>query len=202
MTIASDVERRSRRRLAETSGARRRLALDDIGDRWLVVAAALFAVAELFHGYDHFRRGVDASPRDVFWLGTLAVVLEVVVVVLAVQRHRLAPLANAVGGATLATGYFVVHFLPQHPLFSDSFTSASSVSPLSWLAASLEIVTAAGLAIGGVTALRRRGGLTSSALPYAGQRPWPVAVRHPVALTMIAGNATLLVLSLHQLAAG
>src|SRR5436190_11285841 len=108
-------------------------------DRWLVGAATFFTVAVLIHSADHLRRGTDAVNRDVFWLGTAGAAIEVAVVVLVCQRHRVAPLAAAVAGATLASGYLAVHFLPAHPWFSDSFTSASDVSPASWFAASLEV---------------------------------------------------------------
>lgn len=170
-------------------------------DAPLVLAAALFAVAELFHGFDHLRRGLDATPRDVFWLGVAGVFLEVAVVVLAVGRHRWAPLALAVGGSTLAIGYLVAHVLPRHPWFSDSFTSAPSVSAISWLAALGEILAATLLAIAGVTVLRRRGGFASASRPCAGEVPLRVALRHPLALLMILGNIAILVASAVQLAA-
>src|SRR5437588_11686105 len=128
-------------------------------DRWLLWAGAFFAVAVVVHGADHLRRGVGAISRDVFWLGTAGIVLEVAVVVLISQRHRLAPLAAAVVGFVLATGYVSVHFLPARSWASDSFVSASRVSPLSWTAASLEVVAAVALAATGLVVLRQRGGV-------------------------------------------
>src|SRR4051794_11061780 len=106
------------------------------GDRWLRRAATFFVVVVLLHGADHPRRGVDATGLDVFWLGTAGITIEVAVVVLIAMRHRLAPLAAASIGLSLAAGYLAVHFLPGRSLFSDSFTSASDVSWMSWTAAS------------------------------------------------------------------
>ena len=45
------------------------------------------------------------------------------------------------GGAALALGYVMTHFLPTHPVLSDSFPSGD-VSVVSWVAASLEVVAA------------------------------------------------------------
>src|SRR5205814_1150476 len=69
-----------------------RLDAPDRSDARLLAAATLFTVAVLVHGADHLRRGVDTVGRDVFWAGTAGMVLEVAVVVLITQRHRLAPL--------------------------------------------------------------------------------------------------------------
>ncbi len=169
-------------------------------DRLLVLAAAFFAVAVLVHGADHLRRGVDAIDRDVFWLGTTAIALQIALVVLACQRHRLAPLAALAGGFSLALGYVVVHFLPGRPWFSDSFTSAGAdVSILSWVAASLEVVAAASLGVAGLVVLRRRGGLASATRPNRPQRSLRSGVLHPLALVMIVGNLAILAISLTQL---
>jgi len=168
-------------------------------DRWLVAAATFFTVAVLVHNSDHLRRGVDAVSKDVFWVGTSSIIIEVGLVVLACQRHRLAPLAAAVGGFSLAAGYLVVHFLPSRSWLSDSFTSATTVSPLSWFAASLEVVAAVTLGVVGLIVLRERGCLASATRPWEGQRSLRDGLLHPVALTMIAGNAVILVASLTQL---
>ncbi len=139
-------------------------------DAWLVGAAAFFTVAVLIHNSDHVRRGSGAVSTDVFWAGTASIALEIAVVVLACQRHRLAPLFATASGFGLAAGYLVVHFLPARSWLSDSFTSATGVSPLSWFAASLEMVAAITLGVAGLLALRERGGLASAATPNPGQR--------------------------------
>jgi hypothetical protein len=167
-------------------------------DARLAAAATFFAAAVLIHGADHVRRGIDSVGRDVFWAGTSAIALEVGLVVLAHQRHRLAPLAAAAGGFALAAGYLVVHFLPDHGWLSDSFTSAAHVSPLSWIAASLEVIAALTIGTVGLIVLRERGGLASAARPHAEQAPLRAALLHPVVLAMIAGNIVILAISFAQ----
>src|SRR5438309_1508961 len=89
-------------------------------------AAILFTVAVLLHNSDHLRRGVDALGRDVFWTGSLAIIVELGVVVLIFLRHRLAPLAAMVAGFSLAVGYTFVHFTPSRSWLSDSFVSGTA----------------------------------------------------------------------------
>lgn len=168
-------------------------------DALLLWAAAAFTAAVLVHGADHVRRGAGALHRDVFWLGTAAVALEVALVVLATQRHRLAPLVAAVGGWALAFGYVAVHFLPGRSWLSDSFTSGADVSALSWVAASFEVAAAAALGCVGLVVLKRRGGPASATRANPGQRELRAAIVHPVALAMVAGNAIILAISLPQL---
>jgi len=172
--------------------ARRRI-VDDVGDRWLGRAALLFTVAVIIHNGDHLRRGAETLSTDVFWVGGLGgIALEVAVVVLVCQRHRLAPLAAAVVGAVLAASYLEVHFLPAHYWLSDSFTSAPHVSPLSVTAASLEVLAALVVGAVGLTVLRRRGGLASTVRPHPGQRRLVEALLHPLALVMIVSQAAML----------
>lgn len=168
-------------------------------DAWLIGAATFFTVAVLIHNGDHVRRGSDAVSTDVFWAGTASIALEIAVVVLACQRHRLAPLVATASGFGLAAGYLFVHFLPERSWLSDSFTSATNVSPVSWFAASLEVIAAITLGAVGVLALRASGGLASAARPDPDARPLREGLLHPAALTMIAGNAAVLVVSFAQL---
>jgi hypothetical protein len=134
-------------------------------------------------------------------VGTSSIALEIGLVVLATQRHRLAALAATAGGLSLAAGYVLVHFLPERGWLSDSFTSATDVSPLSWFAASLEVTAAITLGVVGLLVLRERGGLASAMQPRAkaNQLSARAALLHPIALTMIAGNAAVLVASFVQL---
>jgi hypothetical protein len=180
----------------------RTVAAADGGDRFdrlLISAAGLFTLAVLVHGADHLRRGVEEISRQVFWLGTAGTFLEVAVVALVCMRHRLAPLAAAVAGFSLAAGYVIVHFLPARRLFSDSFVSGGHVSALSWTAASFEVLAAMLLGVAGVVALRGRGGLASAAVPHPGQRDLRAALRQPVLVVMLTGSAALLVISFAQL---
>jgi hypothetical protein len=176
-----------------------RRTIDGWTDRLLLRAAALFTVAVLVHNADHLRRGAHAVTWEVFWLGTLAIPIEIGIVLLVYARHRLAPLAAAAAGSVLAVGYLAVHFLPTWSALSDSFTSSDSASPLSWSAASLEVVAAVTLAVVGFITLRQRGGLASAAQPRPDQEPVLSAARHPIALAMALGNATVLVIAFAQL---
>ena len=168
-------------------------------DQVLLWAAYLFTTAVIVHNSDHLRRGVDSIDRAVFWIGTASIVLEVGVVVLICQRHRLAPLAAVAVGWSLAPGYVLVHFLPERSWLSDSFTSAVDVSPMSWFAASFEVAAALALGAAGWLALRQRGGLASAARPHAEQRPLRDGLLHPAALAMLGINLVIVAISLAQL---
>ncbi len=175
-------------------------AQGDRDDRLLRWTASFFAIAVVLHGLDHARRGADSLHLDVFWAGTSALTIEVGVVVLACQRHRRAPLAASVAGFLLALGYVVVHFLPARAWLSDSLTSAADVSPLSWMAASLEVLASSALGVAGFTILRRRRGTRPAIRTHPGQLSVRAALRHPVVLAMVAGNAGILAVSFIQLA--
>ena len=155
-------------------------------NQWLVAGSTFFAFAVLVHNLDHLRRGGASVSAGVFWLGTLAIVDEVAVVVLARMRHRLAPLAAAVSGAMLAAGYVFVHFTPRRTWLSDSFVSGHA-SPVSIVAAALETVAALVLAVAGYVLL------TDPSPPSAPPVPATSALRHPVVVAMILGNAAILV---------
>jgi hypothetical protein len=172
--------------------------LEDAGDRWLSRTAVLFTVAVIIHNSDHLRRGVNTLTVEVFWVGIAGILVEVGLVVLICQRHRFAPLAASIGGLGLAGGYLEVHFLPAHGWFSDSFTSATHVSLLSWTAASFEVVAALALAVAGLWALRRRGGLETALRPHPEQRPVIEGILHPLAVVMILSQLITLVVSFVQ----
>lgn len=169
-------------------------------ERRLRLAGVLFAIAITVHNGDHLRRGVDRLSGDVFALGTVGIVFEVALVVLIFQRHWLASLAATLLGAVLALGYVEVHFLPRHGLFSDSFTSAAHVSPLSWFAASSEIAAALAVAVAGYDLLRARGGLASLA---AQNRVGGVRAKrtHPIVAFVALSQAGMLMASLVQVIA-
>jgi hypothetical protein len=173
-------------------------AAEDVGDRWLERVALLFTLAVIVHNADHLRRGVGLLHRDVFWAGTSGIVVEVALVVLICQRHRLAPLASLVGGLGLAAGYIEVHFLPKHRYLSDSFTSAAHASWLSWGAASAEVVAALALAAVGALVLRRRGGLGQSLEPRAGALRLANALQNPIAALMVVSQILGLAISFTQ----
>lgn len=171
----------------------------DRGDRLLLAAATLFTVAVLVHNSDHVRRGIDSVSRQVFWVGTAGILVEVGVVVLACQRHRVAPLAAVAAGWSLAPAYLLVHFLPAHWWLGDSFTVAHHVAALSWFAASFEVVAATLLGLAGWVVLQQRGGLASAARPHEPQRSTLAGFLHPVAAAMLLGNVVIVAISFSQL---
>jgi hypothetical protein len=130
----------------------------------LRLAATVFAVAVALHEVDHLRRGLDSVDGDVLLAGSLALVLQVAVVVLVFVDHRWAPLAAAVIGSGLAVGYVMVHVLPGRGWLSDPLFTGGA-SPISQVAALLEVATAAWLAVAGYAEVRRRGGLVSAVGP-------------------------------------
>jgi hypothetical protein len=175
-----------------------RVPADEVGDRALARAATLFAVAVIVHNADHLRRGVEHLHTDVFASGMFGIVLEVAIVILVMQRHRLAPMICLFGGLALAAGYLEVHIAPAHGLLSDSFTSDPHTSPLSWAAASGEIIAAILLSVVGGAVFARRGGPISAARPYAGQRSLSYAAATPVALLLIITQLAAAGLSIAQ----
>jgi hypothetical protein len=154
----------------------------------MVATATFFATAVLLHNFDHLRRGGSSVSADVFWIGTLAIVDEVGVVVLAFLRHPRAPLAAVISGATLAAGYVFVHFTPRRTWLSDSLVSGHA-SPVSIAAASLETIAALALAIVGALAIK------TPRHDREAMRPRDT-FRHPVVVAMIVGNAVVLIGSL------
>ena len=159
----------------------------------LLTAATFFAGAVVLHNADHLRRGADSVGRDVFWLGTAGIVLEVGLVIVICQRNRRAPLAAAIGGFSLALGYVGVHFLPPHPWFSDPFIGVRGISPLSWAAASVEVLAALCLGASGILALRTGSHETLEA------RRVGEAMKHPVALLFTISQLVALVIAFAQL---
>lgn len=163
--------------------------------RWAVL---FFSVAVLAHNSDHARRGGDSVSLDLFVVGSLAILIEVAIVVLVLQRHRVAPLAASVTGFSLAAGYVLAHVLPPRGWVSDALFSGGA-SPLSQSAAILEIAAALTLGIVGTVVLRRRGGLVSAARDHAAARPLAAALVEPATVAMALGNAVILVVSVATL---
>src|SRR4051812_7519131 len=159
-------------------------------DQRLRLSACCFAVAVLVHNFDHVRRGADGINLDVFWAGTLALTVEVGVVLLVLMRHRAAPLAAAVIGLSLAAGYAFVHFTPEHGWLSDSLLTTSK--PISIVAALLEAGTALWLGLTGFQIVRRDGLASAAAGPTLDEVPVGIALRHPAVLALIIGNALVL----------
>jgi hypothetical protein len=124
-------------------------------ERRLVAAGWLFAVGTAVHTFDHLRRGQSSVTEQLYWVGNVSLVLQVVVITLVVTRHRLAPAAATAVGFPLAIGFAAAHWLPHWSSLSDSFVD-QHVSVFSWFASGLEIVGAAAIGIAGLRALLQR----------------------------------------------
>ncbi len=125
----------------------------------LLRAAALFyAAGWLVHTGDHLRRGFGVETTQVLLLGSLASLLQVAAIAAVFLRSRYAPLLAVAVGLPDAIGIAAVHLLPKWSAFSDAFPGAhgTGVTPLSWVAALLEIVGALAFAAAGANLLRRQ----------------------------------------------
>ncbi|MGI5221088.1 hypothetical protein [Nocardia sp. CA-290969] len=124
--------------------------------RW---ATALFAVALVVHGADHFRRGMDSISMTVMTLGTVQTVLALVTIALVFVGHRWAPAAAIGIGFASAIGFTLVHLFPDwFGPFSDSFINppaAARVNGFSWFAAIFEVIADLLIGIAGLRAYRR-----------------------------------------------
>jgi hypothetical protein len=168
-------------------------------DMTLTRAATLFAAAVIVHNSDHLRRGATNAHHDVLVVGTASIAVEIAVVILVFQHHRLAPIASVIAGTFLALGYLEVHFLPAHAFLSDPLTDIAHRSALSIMAASLELTAAVILAIAAIGVMRRRGGLASPWTPHAQQLSVSAALRHPVPCVLVTVHAVGAVVTLAQI---
>lgn len=127
----------------------------DDEDRRLVLAGWLFAVGSAVHTVDHLRRGQGSVTEELYWLGNLALVVQVVVITLVVTRHRLGPLLAASFGFPLAIGFFAAHWLPEWSAISDPVWETGSA--FSYVASILEVVAAVAVGVAGLAVVRARG---------------------------------------------
>jgi hypothetical protein len=126
-------------------------------DRRLVAAGWLFATGSAVHMLDHLRRGQGSVSNELNWVGTLALVLQVVVVTLVLTRHRLAALVAVSAGFPLAVGFLAAHWLPEWSALSDPAWQIDSWRWFSYLASTMEIVGAIAIAVAGLRVVRDRG---------------------------------------------
>jgi hypothetical protein len=126
-------------------------------DQRLVAAGWLFALGSAVHIVDHLRRGQGSVTDELNWVGTLALVLQAVVVTLLLTRHRLAPLLAVAAGFPLALGFFAAHWLPEWSALSDPAWQIDSWRWFSYVASTTEIVGALAIAVAGLGVVRDRG---------------------------------------------
>ncbi len=123
----------------------------------LRVAGLAFAVGSAVHVVDHLRRGQDSITELLYVAGNLALVLQVVTITLVLVGHRRAPVVAVAAGFPLALGFLAAHWLPEWSDLSDPVWEIESWTGFSYLASSLEIVTATAVGIAGLALIRRDG---------------------------------------------
>ncbi|MBV9950653.1 MAG: hypothetical protein JO291_01785 [Acidimicrobiia bacterium] len=134
----------------------------------LILAGYLFAVGSTVHMVDHLRRGQGSVTAELYWVGTVALAVQVAVITLVLTRHRVAPLAAAATGFPLALGFFAAHWLPHWSGLSDPVWKIGSW--FSYVASSLEIIGALALGLTGLSIVRARG-LAAFGHPAGGTTP-------------------------------
>lgn len=108
----------------------------------LPIAALVFLAANLLHTADHVRQHFEGLNAVVMIGGGLVTAQAVAVVVLARERHRLAPVVAAAVGFTSAVLVAQSHLAPHWSVLSDSYIDDVHVDLLSWAIAIAEVVTA------------------------------------------------------------
>ena len=117
---------------------------------WLAIAAAAFLAANLLHGADHVRQGVDDVGVAVKIGGALLTVAAIEV--FRRRRHPGAALLATIVGFTAAVAVVASHVAPHWSILSDSYLDDVSPDALSWAVMLAEV--AAGFMLG-VVGLRR-----------------------------------------------
>src|SRR5690242_10395014 len=121
----------------------------------LVIAAAVFVVANVLHTLDHLRQGVGGLSPAILVGGTTLSLLAVVALVMALRGHPRAPAFCAVIGLSGAVGIASSHLAPHWSSLSDPYPDLS-VDVLSWAVMLAEIAAALALGAVGLRALRRQ----------------------------------------------
>lgn len=120
----------------------------------LFVAGIVFAAGSALHLIDHLRRGQGSVSDVLYKVGNVSLVVQVATIVLVLTRHRLAPIAAASAGFSLALGFTAAHWLPRWSSISDPVWKIDSLAWFSYLASIAEILGALALALAGLAILR------------------------------------------------
>lgn len=119
----------------------------------LVLAGYLFTAGSAVHLFDHLQRGQGSVTEQLYWAGNMALIVQVIVITLAITRHRVAPIAAAAAGFPLGAAFAAAHWLPTWGVLSDSFVE-NGASTFSYVASALEIAGALAIALAGLRAMR------------------------------------------------
>jgi hypothetical protein len=120
----------------------------------LFVAGVAFAAGSAIHLIDHLRRGQGSVSDVLYTVGNVSLVVQVATIALVLTRHRLAPVAAASAGFSLALGFGAAHWLPRWSSISDPVWEIHSLTWFSYLASITEILGALALALAGLAIIR------------------------------------------------
>jgi hypothetical protein len=120
----------------------------------LFVAGLAFAAGSAIHLIDHLRRGQGSVSDVLYMAGNISLIVQVATIALVLTRHRLAPLAAASAGFSLAIGFGAAHWLPRWSSISDPVWEIRSLTWFSYVASIAEIVGALALVFAGLAIVR------------------------------------------------
>ena len=120
----------------------------------LFAVGIVFAAGSALHMVDHLRRGQGSISDTLYTVGNVSLVVQVATIALVLTRHRVAPIAAAAAGFSLALGFTAAHWLPRWSSISDPVWEISSATWFSYVASIAEILGALALALVGLGILR------------------------------------------------
>jgi hypothetical protein len=118
----------------------------------LTLASLAYLILNVMHTLDHIRQS-RPLPTELDVVGAVSITASIVVLVLAIRAHPLAPLACLALGVASVAGLIVVHLVPHWSVFSDPYYDAN-VDALSYGLLGLLIASGAYLALAGMRAIR------------------------------------------------
>jgi hypothetical protein len=119
---------------------------------WLAIAAIAFLAANLLHGFDHQRTGVERLTAEVKAGGGLITLAAIATVWVARRRPSRAPVVATLVGFWSAVLIASAHFAPHWSALSDSYLRLSP-DAFSWFAAAAEVAAATALGFVGLCRL-------------------------------------------------
>lgn len=114
--------------------------------------AVSYFVLDLLHVADHIRQNRSLAAA-VVTLGLLNVAGALLLMILVLRRHPVAPLAGVAFGSAAFIGLLAVHVAPTWSFVSDSYQPLH-LDLISWLSVVALLVAAAGMALAGASMMR------------------------------------------------
>jgi len=120
----------------------------------LVLGSGALILVNALHGADHIRQGLGRLTPEVIVGGQGLLLLALIPFVLALLRHRTAPLVAVLVGSWTVIAVAASHLAPHWSAFSDPYFD-NHLDALSWALMLSVIATAAVLAAVGMSSTRR-----------------------------------------------